>query len=61
MTSVIQGMLIFLASAESYLNECLGIYQAVHGPHHIDTIETEDELARLMIGMDRQEVICFVM
>ncbi|ELT89607.1 hypothetical protein CAPTEDRAFT_190411 [Capitella teleta] len=42
-------------SAESYLNDALMIYQASHGPHHMKTIEIQDELARLMIRTERQE------
>ena len=44
------------ASAESYLNECLATYQAVHGPHHEKTLAIHDEVARLLIRTDRQEV-----
>ena len=40
-------------SAESYLNEALIIYQKVHGPHHIKTLEVQEELARLMIRTSR--------
>ena len=47
---------LLLDSAESYLNECLAVFQTVYGPHHQKTIEIQDELARLMIRTDRAEV-----
>ena len=42
-----------IASAESYLNECLASYQSIHGPNHEKTLKCQDELARLMIRTDR--------
>ena len=47
---------VFTASAESYLNECLAVYQVVHGPNHQKTLDIQDELARLMVRTDRAEV-----
>ena len=44
------------ASAESYLNECLAIYQSQYGPHHKKTLDIQDDLARLMVRTDRAEV-----
>ncbi len=48
-----------VASAESYLNECLAVYQVVHGPNHQKTIDIQDELAKIMIRTDRQDVSYF--
>ena len=45
-----------VASAESYLNECLAVYQVVYGPNHQKTLDIQDELARLMVRTDRAEV-----
>ncbi|XP_074649987.1 tetratricopeptide repeat protein 23-like [Tubulanus polymorphus] len=42
------------ASAESYLNECLAMYQLHYGPNHEKTIGIHDELAKLMIRTDRK-------
>lgn len=42
-------------SAESYLNECLATYQIVYGPCHQKTLDIQDELARLMVRLDRTE------
>ena len=47
---------VLTASAESYLNECLAIYQTVYGPNDAKTLEVQDELARLMVRTDRPEV-----
>ncbi|XP_021367648.1 tetratricopeptide repeat protein 23-like [Mizuhopecten yessoensis] len=41
--------------AEKYLNECLAICQTCHGSNHKKTVEVMDELARLLIRVDRQE------
>ncbi|XP_077987971.1 tetratricopeptide repeat protein 23-like [Glandiceps talaboti] len=42
-------------SAERYLDESLGIYQVVHGPHHGKTIEVQDDLCKLLLRTDRTE------
>lgn len=47
--------IIFTASAESYLNECLATYQSLHGPNHEKTIQCQDELSRLMIRTERPD------
>ncbi len=41
-------------SAESYLNDCLTIYQGVFGDQHEKSIQIKNEIARLMIRTDRQ-------
>ena len=45
-----------LVSAESYLNDALVSYQSVYGPSHKQTLETQDELAKVMLKTDRKTV-----
>ena len=47
---------IFSVSAESYLNECLSSCTTVYGPSHKKTLEVQDELARLQIRTERENV-----
>ena len=46
--------------SEKYLNECLVTCQTGYGPQHKKTIEVQDELARLLIRTDRQEVYIYL-
>jgi len=44
-----------VASAESYLNECIATYLSLYGPNHEKTLRCQDEIARLMIRTDRSD------
>ena len=48
--------LFHLVSAESYYNDALVIYQKVHGPVHEKTVSVQDDIARLQIRTDKQQV-----
>ena len=54
---------LFTVSAESYLNECLSSCTTVYGPSHKKTLEVQDELARLQIRTQRENVsfLCFLL
>ncbi|XP_078687110.1 tetratricopeptide repeat protein 23-like [Branchiostoma floridae x Branchiostoma belcheri] len=43
------------ASAETYLEECVGIYQVTYGPHHPETLRVQDQRCRLLVRMGKQE------
>ncbi|XP_070536076.1 tetratricopeptide repeat protein 23-like [Ptychodera flava] len=42
-------------SAERYLDDSVGIYQVLHGPHHAKTIEVQDDLCKLLLRTDRTD------
>ena len=42
--------------AEGYLNDCLAIYQRLHGPQSKKSVEIQKELCRLMLRMSRHKV-----
>ena len=46
----------FSVSAESYFKDAEGVYLRHYGPHHDKTIGIQDQMARLQIRADRQEV-----
>ncbi|XP_062513612.1 tetratricopeptide repeat protein 23-like [Corticium candelabrum] len=41
--------------AEGYLNDCLAIYQRLHGPQSKKSVEIQKELCRLMLRMSRHK------